>query len=678
MNASLALWLLLHVPVAIDGAAVPRPPAWIEGELSLPRGAERPKALELLLRRADGGAVRVVGGEREALRVRCPVSGDRYWCGLYAALALGEVAAGGLPPVALGALWLEPLEVRRLPTIELTAGASIRGTVVGPGGAAPAAKARVELRPGSIEIDSSGDDRDPIGGRVAQTDEDGSFRFEGVGRGTYDLRVAVRGAPDSWRRGIAVAAGEALELPPLELTEFAELAVEIAPPVDPGGEPWTVQVAAPKWALEFFASLPTVRADRAGAARLTGLRPGSARVEIRSANGEAQLSRPVRLAPGRQATTFDLRGVEVSGVVRADGPLDRARLHLRLVGDDGEESVESIPVANDGSFSGQLSSAGEWEIQFARVGFHRRVPLGSHRIESGGEPLELVLGGGRIRGSVRREGEERLGSVRVHLQGPDGVRSHLANDEGEQVTFEFEGLPSGEYVLAASMQEGSPRSRRRRSAVVEIELDEDESRDRVELILEPEMQTTLHLRSDIGPIREAELTMDPLRGGRSVPGSARWISTDAFGAAELDLADEIDELDLEIRAPGHPLSLLRLRRRQIESAEIVLERQGGALELAGFGALPDSWEAIERFLVRGPGGGEATLDRLTAWAHLHADAASTGDDLVVPRLEPGRWTICVRPGSASQGSIPIRSAQERCSSALVVAGEVAAIELPAR
>jgi hypothetical protein len=233
--------------------------AVIEGFVRGPDGAPAPDA-EVLLSGRDlsRGTTNAAGGFAVELEP-----------GTYAVTARTGRAAGAWPtPVVLAAGGrARGIEIR------LSRPGSIAGIVTGADGA-PIARATVAVSPheGAGDIDR------------AESDAEGRFGVDALGAGVYDVAVGAEGWTPAVRRGVAVLAGERVELPiVLEGSGGVEGAI-----TDGGGRALPgVRVRARRWAATALGPVEAeTLSDAAGRYRLAPLDAGN--VEVSAVRDPAQ------------------------------------------------------------------------------------------------------------------------------------------------------------------------------------------------------------------------------------------------------------------------------------------------------------------------------------------------------------------------------------------------------
>ena len=306
-------------------------------------------------------------------------------------------------------------------------------------------------------------------------DGEGRFRFEHLGAGDLELVAWAPGWPESAPLAVTLADGERRE----------DLELRLPTPARIAGT-WTTADGQPRAGLSVRLDVPpfdgrfkfqqlsprfetSARCDEQGRYAFEGLRPGTYRVDARSA-GAVECT----LAEGEQRTV-DFRqpaAVRVHGRVTAGGhPVSGAPVKARNDPVDRSQRLflDQPAVSDaDGLYALELNVGGDLEVYVEGSGIPESEPHSVH-VEPGGDAtLDIELPTGRIAGQIVDDASgAAVEGLEVSLCHDRNIylASSTTDDAG---SFRFEGLPPDAYSVRVS---GSGRSERNRFEPVVVRLE---------------------------------------------------------------------------------------------------------------------------------------------------------------------------------------------------------------
>lgn len=335
--------------------------------------------------------------------------------------------------------------------VEFTPGATLVGRVVVEG-RTESGRPAVTLAP----LSAADAGRVALGAVSTTAGGKGDFHFDGLRPGEYRV-TAHLGALLSSRPTVVVPEGMEITMKEaVVLSRPVGLRVNLSPPRDPSGKPWTVVLIAHRNDRE-IEDMVEGAADPSGVWRKEGLRSGVAyRLQVRTAEGARWWSEeePWVLGPEGGVKNVEPGFEEIRGRVL----LGKTPLAAKLVF-GGEFEGVSVPLRSgeEGAFEGVLPRLGRWTVTVdsAHPTVKRKLDVDVAR-DGGRGWVEIRLTNGNLQGRVVDE-EGRLvprALVTVQRKGSSGWDRKWI-DGG---AFEWEGLEPGSYVLGAlaADREGGP------------------------------------------------------------------------------------------------------------------------------------------------------------------------------------------------------------------------------
>lgn len=347
------------------------------------------------------------------------------------------------------------------------------------------------------------------------TDEDGTFRIEGVPGGSVRLHARARGwqewsgSLDPW--GEDGDGSVEIVLQPAAVVRGTVLGEDGQSVVGADVREWAPEL--PAGVISYRSPLATTDGD--GEYRIDDLPPGRARLEARHpAAGRAV--REIDARPGENLLDFQLEGGQrVSGrVVGPDGiPVGGARVIL-----GSRRPSWSPPVARTdgaGAFSFEGVAAGQYRVQAEKRGVGRAAEGIAFEVRDRPvEGLEVTLAPqGTVSGRITGLSLEDLARVRIHAGSLLDVGR--VDHEGR---YEIPGLVAGEWTVIAEV----PGSGRRATGTVR--LDPEDPAAVLDLDFDAVLVLTGQVLLDGAPAPALEVTVFGARG------PVGWAETDGQGS----------------------------------------------------------------------------------------------------------------------------------------------------
>ena len=319
--------------------------------------------------------------------------------------------------------------------------------------------------------------------RTPFSSPDGSFSFEEVPPGNFDVTVWARTYQQARTGGITVAAGETKTV---EVKAARGLAIRgrvVDAKTGRGIQDATVSASdggAPGAGMFIMDASGASGAltDADGRFEITDQGPGSYQVSARHTSFSEGSARVV-LEDKDGAVDVPLHsGGTIAGVVLSSqgAPLSGAEVALQGGGDSGgvRFGMEGQGTLTDavGRFRFEHLTAGRYKVGAtlrSEASPLVEIPLGAGDVR---EDIRLSLdGGATVRGVVKGLPENERGGISVGAQGADYFANSRTNADG---SFEFAGVPKGTLMLRATAGEmvlGSSRTATREVVIAEGQLE---------------------------------------------------------------------------------------------------------------------------------------------------------------------------------------------------------------
>jgi hypothetical protein len=338
---------------------------------------------------------------------------------------------------------------------------------------------------------------------------------------------------------------------------------------------------------------------------------------------------------------IDLELVELEGRIwLGDEPLPYAELAF-----GGRTGSESVVLAADegGEFRGALPREGRWKVEIAASELEvlRSLTHVEVRKRQGGRPavVEIRLSDGQVSGTVVDEDLVPQAKAMVEVLPAGAAESRVATKASPDGTFRIRGLPEGPATVRAETPEAQSEPR-----AISLSSDAD---DELQLVVRKVRKVRGVVLDRLGPVAAANAY---LREHGGVLERGAGAVTELDGSFQVSLPREVTVVHARVGAAGRTLYV---GRREIaeEGIRLELAREGGTLDLR---YPPERWEWV--YFVHD--GASAWFGPFQSWAGLHAAEGGlrdfSGGRLVVPKLAPGEWDVClVEPGSVPWLSVSL-------------------------
>lgn len=635
------------------------PAARVKGIIRRARKSDSIRALTLTYRHVHPPAPGVDGqGE-----VECAVRQSQFDC-----LAPAGTIDYNLHARAFAShyRWGEKLVAQKTVDIGAVAflrGASLVGRVVaGTGIRIGNVPVDVVLRPVGFAGAGEVAERNKLQERRTRVNDRGFFQLDGLTPGKYEVRASSAKLVSPAVDVTIIGTSEAELRAPLVLSPPTNIRVSITPPLDPHGNPWSVELSAVDSVANHRRVVQNTDADFSGTWTGSSLVPGTYWLTVRRGPQASWYFEELEIAEDRELA-IDIPAAKVSGrVTRGGEPVEG---FLWFGGDRGAVSIP-VRTRKDGTFDAVLPRMPDdtWpEIDVVSDDPPLRRALYGVKLEredSGSDSydLSIALPNRGVFGQVRK-GEQAVAHATVFLASDD-LQRMVDLETRPDGGYGFDGLAPGGYTVRAVAGD-------RRSKSVGIVLSEGDQVQTVDLELLDLGQLTGRLVAAGRPIAAGRVWAVPadraaaavtptetsLDGTFSipVPAGARHMaivaSAPGFGLSYADTALPLDDVELDITTDAATLDL------QVADADTQFGR----------GLLP---VLIHRgtFLP-------------VALAAAFSGTAERSHDENVQRtrfgVEPGEYMLCYARQVDGGGETRIES--ERCARGIATAGGVLSLKI---
>ncbi|HEX7154912.1 MAG TPA: hypothetical protein VF618_25755 [Thermoanaerobaculia bacterium] len=632
---------VVRIEASTATVALPLFPAGIlRGTVEVPAGSS-PRELTVHFQPLPGaGPATAPGGV-----LTCPIEGRTFACELPAGrfdLALRIQGLASLHRWEQTLATARPLDLGRL---RFERGASLTGKVVfeerrDRPKPAEQPKVTIELTPASLTM-MTDDARHRAAVRrvVATANARGLFHLNAP-PGRYVVQARA-GALLSDAPEVTLLDGREAQLrQPLVLARPRTLTLQVTPPVDLTGKPWSVRLQK----LDRFNVLlseVTATLPETGRWVREAIAPGGYRLEIGRSPDDSWYTETLDLT-----TDVDhharIRSSFVHGTITLGGkPLEAQltftsdRAWVPVVSDANGEFRVLLPFAAEGTWPVvkivALQPAVQRTLNDVRVVRDSDDALPRIEIELPGKSLRGVV--------VNREGEPQPHAL-VHVEGS----GDFAEFEAEHGAFEAAGLLPGTYALRAFTRDAETEG------FVEVTLEDDTEAAPVQLVVLPSTRVHGTIMSAAGPVSGAAIAMLP-RENRGIAGSPRPVEAD--GSFDFRVSAGTADVFLSVVAPGYAWRLLRVPVQR-EPLPVAMESLGGTLVVEP-GDRRDLWLLHGGAFLAARGLG------------YFAGATAEGTRFVVDSAESGEYALCDAPSGgrcsrgvlARGGTVVLKAPEER-------------------
>ncbi len=629
----------LWMPETVVTPAEPRreitlkvwPTAVLTGRVKVPGGHDVPESLRVTFQSAPDapGNPAIPAGS-----VVCPITNGRWSCAVPAGVLDLKLKAGGFISHFRWGMTVEPPGTTELSDLDLRPGASLIGWVELAGRGSLKSRINVELGGLSAVVrpdEESGavEDRRKFRQAATEPNERGFFSFEDVEPGAYEVVARCDGFAPARSGPIKVFENVETELTRrLILQPPQDIELYLAPPADPQGEPWQVEIFARDLGTP-PPSLGKTVAREGGLWERTGLAPGSYLVRIGDSEGSAWHQEDVEVASFPVSRYVEIPVIPVRGeLLLGEEPL-QARLEFW-----DRTSLIRMESDEEGRFEGYLPKEGGWRLRL--LGISPRFVKRLNRIEIRRRPgknvaeIEIVLPDNRVTGVVVDELGMPVYPGMVHgvVLRADGLLAAPVDSEGG---FTFRGLEPGTIRLTAEA-EGS-----RFSDEMIVEVIEDLKPAPIELVVREMMTIRGRIVSQGAGMPEVHIQAWPAQVPFAI---VQPIGTDVEGRFEVKVPKVTTELAVNVLARGFALRMLRVPVSPERELTIPVHSISGDLVLE-FETPPETDYRLGTSVVVLHNGSRIGLAMARNWARLSGPTVdSSASKVVIPDLEPGVYTVC--------------------------------------
>jgi hypothetical protein len=562
-------WLL---SVAADGfwATPPSAPAggtvelWPAGSLNAKLRIEGGSPTDLAVRFSPSPGVKAASGFPKEGTVECPVVEGGVRCQIPAGVLDLRLRAKGHVSVYRWTQRVPGGGVLDLGRLELKRGASLVGTVTSPERDAPkpgACVVRLEPRQGGKSEAAGELPRTTVNAR-------GVFHLEVVPPGTFNL-VAEQGGFAAARRSVTIVDGMEANLnEPLVLRRPARLELVFAPPTDPFGKPWMVELLEKKdERFDLAGGAPASLAgfwarDNLGSGNRFSVRVRTSANDLWWSDGEAaEIVGPI------SKRQIDLGHEEVSGSVR----LGELPLAARVIFTERAGNV-AVTLRSDaeGRLSGALPRLGAFHVDVASESpsVHRKMDVEVRRKPDGRAEVEIALEDRALIGEIVDETGRRLERAMLTVTSMAKSARETVQERVEGGAFRLTGFEPGGYRVRA---EGQGRI----SEPMKVEIAEDGSSPFVTIVTKPKVTIRLQILTEAGaPVAGA--TVDAINPGLFPGVSLTRLAADTEGRVSYFAHPSAPHQCFVVNSPGLARLVFAAMPKEEEQG-VVLAAAGGTL-----------------------------------------------------------------------------------------------------
>jgi hypothetical protein len=459
----------------------------------------------------------------------------------------------------------------------------------------------------------------------------GYFLFDALPAGAYEISASQDGY-EGVSQTVVLKAGEDLELrAPLKLSRALHLTVQLDPPIDTSGAPWSIVLRAIR--SGDLAEIARGETSDDGGWTSPAIRRGTYSIFVQNRSGDSYAKQEFDLEPGSELAAIQIDLVEVRGRVRVGD--DALAADLWFGGRHGDVRAEAESDA-DGEFVLALPRAGSWKVdvfseamRVSATGVDVEVPAPRH-----GQPvrIEITLPDTEVRGFVHdAQGAPVEGAVVTLV--PVGGSANVVTVESDLLgSFSIRGQDAGTYSIEARKSHASSERR-------QVLLDEELTSPEVNLILRDRRALKGRVDSATGPVAGAWILGFPLTSSGTLAAmTAAQARSGADGGFELEVPPETASVRLVTTALGYTLALSRVSISGAEAAvSIALEQRDGRLELSR----PTGGSGTAQLPLLMVDGQPLDIPFLEIWSRAHSPNSSTESMLVVDGMPQATYSYCL-------------------------------------
>jgi hypothetical protein len=558
-------------------------------------------------------------------------------------------------------------ETSSLGSRKLLRGASVAGWITREDGT-PAERCRVRLEPAT----APGRPNDPLleflrsFASEVPCQKKGFFQFSAVGAGSYVL-VAEENESRAQMSPVEVWEGAESRLTrPIVLRRPVDFEVTLSPPLDWLGRPWRFEARRASESRAGWEE-PSFRAeaDPDGRVRIPKRSPGRFWITVYDRLGNAVFSDPhVDLTNPAQPYPITLDLLWVEGRVQLGDKPVIGRLFFG--GRSGATSVE-MASNEDGRFAGPLPKPGAWRVDIEAAEPRLRTSVKVEVKPKGDRAaVSIELPDTVVYGRVVDPSGKPAPDAEVSLSSTVGATVTKADEKGE---FEIRAFPEGAAELSSARAAG--RGEREVSDTYRFEAAGDSPHGPVVLTLRRNRAIRGKILAATGPVIGATVSSWPTTGGDGV---LQTVRSQLDGSFELKVPVGTQAVQMIVSPPGGALKAYEVDVSRDAELLFQVEPLGGELVVA----LGKSEPAGSEILALWQEDIGIPLGTLVRWAEGHGIRFKQGNQVRIPQLAPGSYTVCLGAPAilASSDLEAWKKSQARCASGYLAAASVLDLRLP--
>lgn len=585
---------------------------WPRGSMRGTLGTSAPPSGELLVH-FDSASADDRHPEPSGI-VACPFANREWTCSLPAGVHDLRFSLSGF---ATEFRWSVNVakEVTTIAPLDFTPGSSVFGKVQ------LAAREKADLRKGEISLQPrNADPRQKARRYSTKPDARGFFQLRGLAPGEYTLDAVLGDLTSDTRDVLIIGQTNASLKEPLVLAKPGRLDVRIHPPLDPQQKPWLVTLARSQ-SRNFADIIGASLASADGVWSHSKTLPGEYHLTVRQEEGGDWYDEWFTLTGTDRNRSIDVavEGQRVQGTVMlGDRPL-QAKIQFR------DENGPALTTDEQGRFEGTLPRLKDDQatlfITSSTPDVQRTMNVKGARTPDGDLDFRIQLPATTILGRVVDEhgAPETNGIVRLDANGWNEFAQMVVREDG---SFEFAGIAPGIYRLQAD-------ALGKASDIVSIDTANDATSN-IEIVMRAEEQIKGLITMRGVPVSGAEVVAIP-RDKKIMLG--RNIVSDANGRFVATLPPGTRTYDIVVIPRGFYVTGGRITiDPKTPDLRIGVGQDGGSLTIDA----PDD----DSMLLLGYSGYEFSVEFLANASEGSVTRADGRRHMILPRLEPGPYSVC--------------------------------------
>jgi len=569
--------------------------------------------------------------------ISCPVQEEILLCEVPAGRLDLRFGAGGYVSLYRWGAEVPPTRTLDLGSLELRLGNSVIGWVETESGES-AVETRIVLSPLALRRPRDAVSRERMERleHTAQVNDRGFFHIDGVRTGQYLIEAKKQPFAPA-RATVEVVTDEETIIanPSLILKRPIPLEVYVDPPVPPLGQEWLIEVSQVDQQSQTIGVLDQGVVSAGGSWSHPAVPPGRYWLRITTEDGSSWFAEIKEVDADTPTIFIEIPVIEVRGeVLWGREPLSA---NLRFGGIFGAVQV-ALESDAEGRFAGLLPRPGIWEVDVTgrETPVHRTFAKMEIKRKQGKKhaEIEIRIPATKLEVLVVDDSGIPIPRALVTLQSHDEVEPAIREPTNDEGVCQIAGSPPGlAIVYAEEVLNGKMCS----SEEMAINLTDDGETNRIRLVLRPQTSIRGRIVADGHGIPGARICAAPVNArGLLIPLQV----TDEEGNFEAVVSFYTQEFFLSVAAPGFAFRFLRLPVDPDVPLVIPVSRESGTLvvDLPPFQSA-DARDFPPVFLYQE--GGREALGYLRSWAGFVENSHGDGDTYLIPRMEPGEYTVCI-------------------------------------